>query len=813
MDHVYSVLKRFPSSIPTSAEWLTESKTVCSVSSHNTLAFTSSSDVQEPVGKITCFHVYVVDLNMPWDAHKVMTHSEEITCIEWDVGASKLLITDAVGQIQLWSMKNYLLNDWTMIASASFPGEYVLVGAWFHNGKKIGLNMEKKDSMLYLEKYVHIRFGPSVRQVGGKPSEGCIAVTSSGLVCVVILQSDETVVTGTEILGQYRNRLKVVDLCYGKNGDFLVVTSDGLVQSSVHCYRIALKLNQDKCIVSCQPFSSFYLNCHVSPQSREKPTHTRVTHLNFVLREAADAVAVSVSGCGGSTIELWELREKPVRFHKVLHTPSSAETATKTVGWQHHASTSYSSPVMALCTPRLSIYDMSPPPSYIIAAYKDNVIKCFSREYLNYVCSINISAGSHRRDDHGIKYQHLSATVSHMQLSWTSGVLVAVDSLSQLFLFRLSPVTEPGNPISPSYTVTLLEHCLMTGTDWWDVLLGLRPDVIETVCAKMTEVFNKQPPGIQQYLLSRFLTVKGSLYRCLANGQARAGDCHAQIMLNAVSAVMKGLLRPRDLSSHEKGPAETLTAVMSGREVIANLDKVLLHLETKEFSVEPLILQSLQQLTQWVADLTLHLMASLPQQVYNHMRFPGGGLIADPKSLNMLRELLVIFRMWGFISESCLPAYTKMTDNLDILSLLFKLLTKTLLNHGSEPDETLLDECCLLPSQILIPSIDLGNHAEGVASPALFLNSLPLPFEFGIQPDFLHIPSKLHAVEGSVAMPSKVDIVRHIGLGSNPSAARHCTRCFSISMVRPGVKAGTIRAWEQRWVRFCPCGGQWRLVM
>lgn len=62
---------------------------------------------------------------------------------------------------------------------------------------------------------------------------------------------------------------------------------------------------------------------------------------------------------------------------------------------------------------------------------------------------------------------------------------------------------------------------------------------------------------------------------------------------------------------------------MSGREVIANLDKVLLHLETKEFSVEPLILQSLQQLTQWVADLTLHLMASLPQQVYNHMRFPG----------------------------------------------------------------------------------------------------------------------------------------------------------------------------------------------
>ncbi|KAH6931592.1 hypothetical protein HPB50_025660 [Hyalomma asiaticum] len=475
-----------------------------------------------------------------------------------------------------WRAINYLLNDWTMIASTSFPGEYILTGAWFHNGNKIGLNMEKKDSVLYLEKYTHVRFGPSVRQVGGKPSEGCIAVTSSGLVCVVILQSDETVITGTEILGLYRSRLKVVDLCYGKNGDFLVVTSDGLVQSSVHCFRIALKLNQDKCIITCHPFSSFFLNCHATAQPREKPPHTRVTHLNFVLREAADAVAVSVSGSAGSTIELWELREKPVRFHKMFHTPA-VDTVTKTVGWQHHGSTTYTSPVMALCTPRLSIYDMSPPPSYIIAAYKDNVIKCFSREFMNTLCCININAASHRRDDHGIKYQHLSATVSHMQLSWTSSVMVAIDSLSQLYLFRLAPVTEPSTPVSPSYTLTLLEHCLMTGTDWWDVLLSMRP------------------------------------------------------------------------------------AVMGSREVISNLDKVLLHLETKEFSVEPLILQSLQQLTQWVADLALYLMASLPQQVYNNMRFPGGGLISDAKSLNMLRELLVIFRMWGFISESCLPAYTKMT--------------------------------------------------------------------------------------------------------------------------------------------------------
>lgn len=46
--------------------------------------------------------------------------------------------------------------------------------------------MEKKDNPLYLEKYSFIRFGPSVKQFGGKPSEGVIAITTAGMVCKVM---------------------------------------------------------------------------------------------------------------------------------------------------------------------------------------------------------------------------------------------------------------------------------------------------------------------------------------------------------------------------------------------------------------------------------------------------------------------------------------------------------------------------------------------------------------------------------------------------------------------------------------------------
>lgn len=815
MDHIYTVFRRncVPTTVPTNSEWMTDGAVVISVSSRNTIAFTTNTDLQDLIGKMTQTFVYVADLNVPWEAHKVLSHNEIITCVEWDVSGNKLLIADTVGNILIWAMKDFLLNDWTQISSTSFRGEHILSCAWFHNGRKIGLNMEKKDSSLYLEKYTHVKFGPSVRQFGGRPSDGCIAVSSSGLVCVIILQSDFNCTTSKEILGQFRNKLKVVDMCYAKNGDFLVVASDGQVHSSVHCYRVALKINQEKCIINCQPFSSFYLSCHTSGPTMDKQSFVRVTHLKFVLREAADAVVVSASGPMGSIVELWELREKPVTFHKMFHN-TAPDIQPKTVGWQHHASSTALSSVVGIATPRLSIYDISPPPSYILVAYKDCVIKCFYRESLQLVCSISVNTGTHRRDDHSLKQYFGGTTLYDMQLTWTGCTLIAIDSLSQLFLYRLSPITDPGGPMSVNYAITMLEYCLMTGTDCWDVILSLRPGLIETICEKLTESFNKQSIGIQQYWYSRFLALKGSLYRCISTGQAKAGDCHALIMLNAVATAMKGLLRPRDLSTQDKGPTENLNAVMNskGAETIVNIDKVLIHLESKEFTVEPPILQSLQHLTQWVADTALFILSSLPQQYHNHLRFPGGGLISDPKALNTLRELLVIIRIWSFLNESCLPVFTKMSENLDVLALLFILLTKTLMCHGIEPDEKLLDECGLLPNQVLVPTIEVGINAQGVASPALFINSLPLQFEYFNQPDFLCYTSKVHSVEGTIPLNHKVDIVRHVSLGANPSTVRQCTRCSSSSMLKAGARSAATRAWDQRWLRFCPCGGQWRMV-
>jgi hypothetical protein len=64
------------------------------------------------------------------------------------------------------------------------------------------------------------------------------------------------------------------------------------------------------------------------------------------------------------------------------------------------------------------------------------------------------------------------------------------------------------------YACTLLEYCLVTGLDWWDLLVSLRPSMMDTVCERFTESFNRQLQHVQQFHYVQFLNIKTSLYRC-----------------------------------------------------------------------------------------------------------------------------------------------------------------------------------------------------------------------------------------------------------------------------------------------------------
>ncbi|KAJ3599943.1 hypothetical protein NHX12_033895, partial [Muraenolepis orangiensis] len=282
-----------------------------------------------------------------------------------------------------------------------------------------------------------------------------------------------------------------------------------------------------------------------------------------------------------------------------------------------------------------------------------------------------------------------------------------------LHMLRVSP--SMGQLLDMTTTLRhllfLLEYCMVTGYDWWDVLLHVQPGMVHSLVEKLHEEYMRQNHALQQVLATRIVAVKASLCKLSTATAARACDFHAKLLLMAISSTFKSLLRPHTLH---------------------NIDKVMIHLKTEEFVLDGSPLQSLQQLIQWVGDFVLYLLANLPNQ--GSIVRPGFGFLRDGSSLGMLREMMVMIRIWGLLKPGCLPVYTATSDSQDSMFLLFRLLSRLWLcsrddGPPQDPDEGLVDECCLLPSQLLVPSMDWLPVNDGVI--VRLQGKLPLRLQFG----------------------------------------------------------------------------------
>lgn len=140
--------------------------------------------------------------------------------LQWDFTGSLLLIADESGCIRIFKTKDHLLNEWQLSLQTVLQGEHILAAAFFHSGKKVCLNSEKKDSSLYTEKFQHVKFACSVKQFGGRPANGALLLTTTGMLAAILLPhitSQNPLIMATESLGPTRIHVKTADICYGKS--------------------------------------------------------------------------------------------------------------------------------------------------------------------------------------------------------------------------------------------------------------------------------------------------------------------------------------------------------------------------------------------------------------------------------------------------------------------------------------------------------------------------------------------------------------------------------------------------------------------
>jgi len=124
----------------------------------------------------------------------------------------------------------------------------------------------------------------------------------------------------------------------------------------------------------------------------------------------------------------------------------------------------------------------------------------------------------------------------------------------------------------------------------------------------------------------------------------------------------------------------------------------------KKFVVEIATLQSMQPLIQWVADLALYLVTLLPTTLHSGTAFAGAALLHNSRVLATIRELLVVARIWGLISNECLPTFSSTVSSYDVLPQLFRLITRIWLvsreSSTHEFEESIVDECCSMSAQV-----------------------------------------------------------------------------------------------------------------
>ncbi|XP_045897253.1 mediator of RNA polymerase II transcription subunit 16-like, partial [Micropterus dolomieu] len=107
----------------------------------------------------------------------------------------------------------------------------------------------------------------------------------------------------------------------------------------------------------------------------------------------------------------------------------------------------------------------------------------------------------------------------------------------------------------------LLEYCMVTGYDWWDVLLHVQPTMVHNLVEKLHEEYMRQNQALQQVLATRIVAVKASLCKLSTATAARACDFHAKLLLIAISSTLKSLLRPHVLNTPDKSPGDRLAEI------------------------------------------------------------------------------------------------------------------------------------------------------------------------------------------------------------------------------------------------------------
>lgn len=98
---------------------------------------------------------------------------------------------DYDGNVRIFGQKDNLFSEWIQYYHVHIGHtEQVIAAEFFHGGRNIVMQQDKKDITNYMEKYQQTPFSPSCRSTGGVAATGVIVVTQTRSISAFLIPSD-----------------------------------------------------------------------------------------------------------------------------------------------------------------------------------------------------------------------------------------------------------------------------------------------------------------------------------------------------------------------------------------------------------------------------------------------------------------------------------------------------------------------------------------------------------------------------------------------------------------------------------------------
>ncbi|XP_032236483.2 mediator of RNA polymerase II transcription subunit 16 [Nematostella vectensis] len=786
-----------------------------------------------------CNAIHIVDPDKPWDVYSFESdHEHLIQHLLWDGTGSRLLSVDESGMCRLWAMKDYLLNDWYQVAEADVgEGESLVCISWIDSGLKVHFIEEQHATSKRFEDHFKPSLNkPPFTEFGGKAQDGWISISETGLICVTKLKP-KTQITRKQ-LAPVRSHVAVSDLAYTSNGKVIVATNNGDKSTSVQFYRVQLKTGpKHSCHIESVPLPCLF------PHSRDELENFAdyaVTDIQFLLKNSGEYVLVCTTGPFGSCIKRWDMKKEGIQLHqKFQNFQCRACTQPQTFRWSCVATYIDGAQMTALALPRLPCkvddYPGITYPNKSLAVGLDNekiqVLKIEAKAERRYLLPVGAfhlqtklqldSEQAHKKTASApySTSQHGTGVMAALWFSPACTCLAGVTTTGHLSLFKFQHATEVVDRARfKRNLVDLFEYCLITGWDWWDVLIaahiGAPQDTIDGVLKQLLDELSYQHPISQHMMVAKTTALKASLYRCTKDGSGQAMDCYATQFLFAVALAL------RSLPYCSQSNMEFLTKTCSRAQADADIDKVIAGLESEQYSVDPETLTAMHSLIKWIADLAMFIVAAFTTR-HTKGSVPGVSLGRNAEVLGIIREMLVLIRIWGVATPSIVPSITPSADKKDSLALLFTIITKmwhhSKSTESQEIEERLAVEASpLLPNQLFLQNMKAPTLNRGISGKPVSGQVKPALYQFNVSPTG---PSVCHSYNPFASAilpvvpdsPYFLDVVGRVFIDSSPNVQlKQCTRCSCVSQLRGSGTNLAMKTWDQRWVRSCVCGGTWK---